>query len=209
MASVRLKAVLPEFQGQLLIRWRAFPLQVIDSTPAPRHIIDQEWPHVASEEPLAAFRPWHTWGYPYSTYLAHEAYGCAFAQDPVRAFDFDFRIRRALYYESRWIQLRNVLIEIAAEAGLDLDRFTDDFDSGCYKAQIMQDCREALRMRDEEGRPMTSPTLVLPNGEVYHNPFATRHVFDPQGKMVILVPPERTGEAALEGYREILRRALG
>ena len=209
MASARLKAIVPEFQEQLIIRWRAFPLEVIDSTPPPRHIIDQEWPHVAQEEPLAAFRPWHTWGYPYSTYLAFEAYNCACAQDPDLAFAFDYRIRHALYYESRWTQLRNTLLEIAAEAGLDIDRFTTDFDSGRYKAQVMRDCREALRMRDEDGRPMTSPTLILPNGEVYHNHFATRHTFNAQGKMVILVPPERTGEAALEGYREMLRRALG
>jgi protein-disulfide isomerase-like protein with CxxC motif len=157
---------------------------------------------------LAEFHAWDTWGYPYSTFVAFEAYNCAFAQDPVRAFDFDYRVRRALYYERRWIQLRNVLVQIAHEAGLELDRFTQDLDSGRYKAQVMEDCREALRMRDEAGHAMTSPTIVLPNREVFHNPFATRHRFDADGKMVVLVPPERTGEAAFEGYRDIIRRAL-
>ena len=38
-----------------------------------------------------------------------------------------------------------------------MKRFTDDFDTGRYKARIMIDCNEALRRRDEEARPMTSP----------------------------------------------------
>lgn len=208
VTSARLNRIQDEFHDQLILHYRAYPLEVIDQTPPPRHIIDQEWPHVAQEEPLAVCRPWDRPGYPSSTYVAFEAYNCAFAQDPWRAFEFDSRLRRALYGESRWIQLRHVLLEIAAEAGLDLARFTRDLDSGRYKAQVMLDCQEALRLRDEEGHAMTSPTLILPNGEVYHNPFTTRHAFNAAGEMVILTPPERTGEAALEGYRMILRRAL-
>lgn len=208
MASARLYRVRGEFQSQITLRWRAFPLEVIDQTPPPRHIIDQEWRHIAQEEPLAVCRPWEAPGYPSSTYVAFEAYNCAYAQDPWLAFEFDYRVRRALYGESRWIQLRHVLRDIAAEAGLDLNRFTRDLDSGRYKGRVMHDCQEALRLRDEAGHAMTSPTLVLPNGEVYHNPFATRHAFNAAGEMVILTPPERTGEAALEGYRLILQRVL-
>ena len=209
MASARLKAIFPEFQDKLTIHWRAYPLDIINGRPAPRHIVDQEWPHVANEEPLCECRPWDNHGYPDSSYLAFEAYDCAFAQDPVKAFDLDWRIRRALYFESRWIHLRNTLLEIAGEAGLEMDRFTEDFDNGRYKGRVMADCREAMRLRDEEGRPMTSPTLVLPNGEFYHNPFATEKTFNENKVMIILKPPEKTGEAALEGYRDILRRALG
>ncbi len=117
-------------------------------------------------------------------------------------------MRRALYHESRWIHLRNTLIEIAGEAGLDVDRFTKDFDNGTYKRRIMEDCREALRMRDEEGRPMTSPTFVLPNGEVYHNPFGAEKAFDENGILRVVKPAGKTGEAALEGYREILLQAV-
>lgn len=210
MASARLKAIFPEFRDKLTLHWRAYPLEVINSHPAPRHIVDQEWPHVMKEEPLAECRPWgcRDYNYPDTSYLAFEAYECAFAQDPARAFDFSHRVRRAFFYESRWMHMRNTLLEIAGEAGLDVDRLAGDFDSGRYKGRVMIDCREALRMRDEEGRPMTSPTLVLPNGEVYHNPFATPHTFNEKKEFVVLKPPERTGEAALEGYREILRRAL-
>ncbi|MFQ5915351.1 MAG: DsbA family protein [Nitrospinota bacterium] len=208
MASARLKANFPEFQDKLTIHWRAYPLDVINGQPLPRDIVDQEWPHVANEEPLAECRPWNNRGYPDSSYLAFEAYECAFAQDPVKAFDFDYRIRRAFFFESRWIHLRNTLLEIAEEAGLEMKRFTEDFDNGRYKARVMIDCREALRMRDEDGRPMTSPTLVLPDGEFYHNPFATEKTFNEYKVMIVLKPPEKTGEAAIEGYRDILRRAL-
>ena len=55
---------------------------------------------------------------------------------------------------------------------------------------------------------MTSPTLILPNGEFYYNPFATEKTFNEDKVMIILKQPEKTGEEALEGYREILRRAL-
>ncbi len=127
----------------------------------------------------------------------------------MRAFDFDYLVRRAFFYESRWIHIRHTLLEIIQEAGLDVDRFMEDFDAGRYKARIMIDCREALRLRDEEDRPMTSPTLILPNGEVHYNPFATHKTFDKNGVLKVLEPAERTGEAALEGYREILRRAVG
>jgi hypothetical protein len=212
MASARLQAILPEFQEKLTIHWRAYPLEVINGRPGPRFIVDQEWPQVMEEEPLAECRPWSDENYPGSTYLAFEAYECAFIQDPVKAFDFAHRVCRAFFYESRWIHMRNTLLEIAEEAGLDVGRFTEDFDNGLYKGRVMADCNEALRMRDEDGRPMTSPTLVLPNGERFYNPFATDKTFEKnaEGKleMRILKPAEKTGEAALEGYREILRKVF-
>lgn len=208
MASARLKAIFPEFKDRLTIHWRAFPLDVINGRPLPRHIVAQEWPHVANEEPLCAFRPWNNTGYPDTSILAFEIYDCAYAQDPVKAFDLDYRIRRAFYYESRWIHLRNTLLEISGEAGLEMDRLTEDFDTGRYKARVMIDCKEALRKRDEEDKPMTSPTLILPNGEFYYNSFATEKTFNEDKVMIVLKQPEKTGEEALEGYREILRRAL-
>ncbi len=209
MASARLKAIFPEFQDKLTIHWRAFPLDVINGRPLPRHIVDQEWPHIVNEEPLCDFRPWNNVGYPDTSILAYEIYDCAYAQDPVKAFDLDYRIRRGFYYESRWIHLRNTLLDIAGEAGLDMDRLTEDFDTGRYKARVMLDCNEALRKRDEEGKSMTSPTLILPNGEFYYNPYATEKTFNEDKVMIVLNPPEKTGEEALEGYREILRRGLG
>ena len=208
MASARLKAIFPEYHDKLTIHYRAFPLDVINGAPLPRFIVEQEWPHVANEEPLCEFRPWNNRGYPDSSLMAFEAYECGYAQDPVKAFDLDYRIRRAFYFESRWVHLRNILLEIAEEAGLDMKRFTDDFDTGRHKARIMIDCNEALRRRDEEDRPMTSPTLVLPNDEFYYNPFATEKIFNENKVMIVTKAAEKTGEAALEGYRKILDRAL-
>ena len=98
------------------------------------------------------------------------------------------------------------IAEIAERLGLAED---DILPFGRYKGRVTADYREAMRLRDEEARPMTSPTLVLPNGEFYHNPFATEKTFNENKVMIILKPPEKTGEAALEGYRDILRRALG
>ena len=127
---------------------------------------------------------------------------------PGKAFDLDYRIRRAFYYESRWIHLRNTLLEIAGEAGLEMDRLTEDFDTGRYKARVMIDCNEALRKRDEEDKPMTSPTLILPNGEFYYNPFSTEKTFNEDKVMIVLKQPEKTGRRLWRGTGRILRRAL-
>ncbi len=208
MASARLRAIFPEYQDRLSIRYRAFPLDVINGRPVPRFIVDQEWPWVANEEPLCLFRPWSNQGYPDSSLLTFEAYECAYAQDHTKAFDLDYRIRRAFFFESRWIHLRNTLLEVAKESDLDMARFTDDFDTGRYKARIMIDCNEALRKRDEENFPMTSPTLILNNGEFYCNPFASEKFFNESKVMIITKSSEKTGELALDGYREILDRAL-
>ena len=55
---------------------------------------------------MCEFRPWNNRGYPDSSLMAFEAYECGYAQDPVKAFDLDYRIRRAFYFESRWVHLR-------------------------------------------------------------------------------------------------------
>ena len=59
----------------------------------------------------------------------------------------------------------------------------------------MDDYREAMRLRDEEGMPMTSPTLIFP-GEAVFNPYE-------DGQAHRSAPPAY-GEAVYAGYREIL-----
>ncbi len=197
---------MPGFEGKLLLRWRAFPLEVINDRPAPRHIVDQEWPLVAVQEPLAPCRGWPHDAYLRSTMPAFQAYASAYAQDPERARAYDLRLRRGFFYEGRRVDEVLVLVEIAAEAGLDPARVRADLESGKYEKAVMDDYREAMRLRDAEGLPMTSPTLILPGGEVLHNPYASEKTIE-DGRLTEVHAPPAYGEAVYAGFREILSRA--
>lgn len=208
MAAARLDAVMPEFEGRLILKWRAFPLEIINGRPAPRHIVDQEWPLVAVQEPLCPCRPFPHEEFLRTTLPAFEAYAAAFGQDPARARRFDLGIRRAFFSEGRRIDEPEVLLAIAAGAGLDPGPIRADLEASRRRGQVMEDHRESMRLRDERGLPMTSPTLILPSGEAVHNPFASPKRIE-KGKLVEVLPPPCCGEAVYEGFRRILRRAAG
>ena len=206
MAAARLDKVMPEFEGRLNLKWRAFPLEIINDRPAPRHIVDQEWPLIAVQEPLSPCRSWPHDEYLRTTLRAYQAYASAYAQDPEKARVYDLNIRRGFFYEGRRVDEDVVLCEMAEEAGLDASRVRADLESGAYEAGVMDDYREAMRLRDEEDMPMTSPTLILPGGEAVFNPYASDKTIE-GGKLTEVHAPPAYGEAVYEGYREILARA--
>ncbi len=190
----------------VLLRWRAFPLEYINNRPAPRHIVDQEWPLVAVQEPLCPCKAWPHEEYLRTTLLAFEAYESAWRQDPEKARRFDLNIRRAFFWEGRRIDEVEVLCEVAAESGLDAALLRADLEARKYEEAVKADFTESMRLRDEDGRDMTSPTLFLPSGEVIHNPYASEiKIVD--GKITEVHPPPAYGEEVYEGFREILRRA--
>ncbi len=168
--------------------------------------MDQEWPLVAVQEPLCPCRAWPHEEYLASTLPAFEAYVSAYAQDPEKAQAFDLKIRRAFFYEGRRINEEEVLCALAADSGLDPGPIGEDLRAGRHRERTMEDYREAMRLRDEEGLPMTSPTLFLPSGEVIHNPYASEKRFE-NGRLAEVNPPPCYGEAVLEGFRGILKKA--
>ncbi len=207
MAAARLDRVMSDLDQNLHLRWRAFPLEVINKRPAPRHIVDQEWPLVAVQEPLAPCKRW-----PHETYLgttmrAFQAYASAYAQEPEKARVYDLKLRRAFFYEGRRVDEDSVLCEIAQEAGLDASGVGTDLASGAYERAVMADYHEAMRLRDEEGLPMTSPTLILPDGEVVHNPYASDKTIE-DGKLTEVHAPPAYGEEVYAGFRDILSKAV-
>ena len=206
MAAARLDKVMPEFREKLHLKWRAFPLEVINDRPAPRHIVDQEWPLIAVQEPLSPCRSWPHEEYLRTTILAFQAYASAYAQDPEKARVYDLKIRRGFFYEGRRVDEDAVLCEMAEEAGLDASRVRADLESSAYAKGVMDDYREAMRLRDEEGMSMTSPTLILPDGEAVFNPYASDKTIE-GGNLTEVHAPPAYGEAVYTGYREILARA--
>lgn len=199
---------MPGFEDRLTVRWRAFPLEIINGRPAPRHIVDQEWPLVAVQEPLCPCRPFPHEEFLRTTLPAFEAYESAFAQDPAGARRFDLALRRGFFFEGRRIDEPEVVLAIAAEAGLDPAPIRADLEASARRERVMEDYRESMRLRDERGLPMTSPTFILPSGEAVHNPYASPKRIE-GGKLVEVLPPPCCGEAVYEGFRQILRRAVG
>jgi len=189
------------------LRYRAYPLEHINQRPAPRHIVDQEWPLVAVQEPLCRCKGWPHEEYLRTTLLAFEAYESAFRQDPEKARVFDLGLRRAFFWEGRRIDDPEVICEIAGESGLDPASMRKDLEARTYEETVVADYKEAMRLRDEEGVPMTSPTLFLESGEVIHNPYASEKKIE-NGKITEVHPPPAYGEAVYEGFRDILKRAL-
>ena len=208
MAAARLDKVMPEFRDKLHLKWRAFPLEIINDRPAPRHIVDQEWPLIAVQEPLSPCRSWPHEEYLRTTLRAYQAYASAYAQDPEKARVYDLNIRRGFFYEGRRVDEDAVLCEMADEAGLDASKVRADLESGAYEGGVMDDYREAMRLRDEEDMPMTSPTLIFPSGEAVFNPYASDKTIE-GGKLTEVHAPPAYGEAVYAGYREILARAAG
>lgn len=208
MAAARLDKVMPEFWDKLQLKWRAFPLEIINDRPAPRYIVDQEWPLIAVQEPLSPCRSWPHEEYLRTTLRAYQAYASAYAQDPEKARVYDLGIRRGFFYEGRRVDEDAVLCEMAEEAGLDASKVRADLEAGVYEEGVMDDYREAMRLRDEEDMPMTSPTLIFPSGEAVFNPYASDKTIE-GGKLTEVHAPPAYGEAVYEGYREILARAAG
>jgi hypothetical protein len=182
-------------------------LEYINERPAPRHIVDQEWPLIAVQEPLCPCKGWPHEEYLRTTLPAFEAYESAYRQGPEKARVFDLNVRKAFFYEGRRIDEVDVLCEIASESGLDPAPIRSELDERKHKETVVADYQEALRRRDEDGLPMTSPTLFLPSGEVVHNPYASEKKIE-NGKITEVYPPPAYGEAVYEGFREILTRAL-
>jgi hypothetical protein len=55
IAAVRLRKVMPEYEGRVRMRVRPFPLEFVGSGSAPRDILEQEWWLAAIQEPAAEF----------------------------------------------------------------------------------------------------------------------------------------------------------
>lgn len=206
MAAARLDKVMPEFEGRLHLKWRAFPLEVINDRPAPRYIVDQEWPLIAVQEPLSPCRSWPNEEYLRTTIPAFQAYASAYSQDPEKARVYDLNIRRGFFYDGRRVDEGEVLCGMAEEAGLDASKVRADLEAGAHEEGVMDDYREAMRLRDEEDMPMTSPTLIFPSGEAVFNPYASDKTIE-DGKLTEVHAPPAYGEAVYAGYREILARA--
>ncbi|HEX6122291.1 MAG TPA: DsbA family protein [Ktedonobacterales bacterium] len=207
MQAVRLHNVLPEYQGRVRLRIRPFPLEVARNEPASREILEQEWWLAALQEPAAQFAPYQGDDWPTTTLPAFEAVWCASQQEEEIAHALDLRIRRAFFAESRNIGRPEVLLELAQElagevAGLDLARFTRDFDGGAAREAVLEECR----IGQEQYRVRGTPTLMLADGTKLRSPIAFPVMREHRVVAVGKLPC--CGDGCLDATRALFERAL-
>ena len=204
LTAWRLRQLAPEFVGRVRLVWASLPLEVVNQEATPKDVIEAELPILRDAAPALPLRSWDApaWQWPVTVLPAFEAVKCAEAQGDDTALEYSWRVRHAFLAESRCIALRHVLLDLAAEAGLDVARFTDDFDHGRFRDRVMAESRTGW----EELKVAGSPTLVLPNGSHYPGPGVPR--LEMQGARVLSVqPPECPAGDCLGLLRSILERA--
>jgi len=198
--AVRLNAVRPAYAGRVRLRTRPFPLE-IGGDPAPRDILDQEWWLAALQEPLAEFAPYQGDDWPTTTLPAFEAAWAAVQQGEAAGHDYDLRVRRAFFAQGRNIGRHAVLLEVAREAALDLDRFGHDFAGEEARATVLAERQLGQQRYGVQG----TPTPMLVDGTTLQAPLA-----EPRMRNRKIVGIDRLpcyGDACLDATRALFERA--
>lgn len=201
VAAVRLHKIIPEYQGRVRLVERAFPLEVYGGGPPDRRELELEIWLAALQEPEAVFKPFGD-HWPTTTLPAFEAAWCAFQQGEAAGHEFDLRIRRAFFAEGRNIGQREVMLDLAREASLDMDDFTRHFNSGEARAAILEEGRLGKERYGVRG----TPTIMLDDGTKLRHPMAYAKIRD--GKILSVGKLPCCGEDCYEATRELFERAL-
>jgi predicted DsbA family dithiol-disulfide isomerase len=199
---VRLHQVLPEYRDRVRLCIRAVPLEVAGGEAAPRDILEQEWWLAALQELQAKFAPYQGDDWPTTTLPAFDAVWCAAQQGEEMAHEYDLRVRRAFFGESRNIGRREVLLAVAAEAGQEMTGFTQMFDSGVARAAVLEECRLGREQYGVRG----TPTLMLENGSKLRSPIAFPVMQQRRIMRVQKLPC--CGESCIAATRELFEQAL-
>jgi predicted DsbA family dithiol-disulfide isomerase len=152
---------------------RAFPLELLNSRPTPKLVLDAEVPVVGAVIPDFEMRTWtgpdHE--YPVSTLLALEAVRAAKEQGLAASTALDVALREALFSDGRCITMRHVVLDVASRVEeVDVAALTAALDSGRFRAAVIDDWH-AIEGAGVQG----SPHLFLPDGTNVHNPGITLH----------------------------------
>ena len=152
--------------GQLHLDHRTFALELFNG-PHPRPGTDTEAVGLGQIEPDAGFRVWTApdWTYPNTVLLAHEAVHAAKEQGLGASERLDRALRRAFWVDNRPIAHRSVIVDIAAEAGLDADAIAAALDDGRSRRAIAAD--HAIAQSDAVNG---SPHFFFADGTDAHNP---------------------------------------
>ncbi len=198
---MRLEKIYPEYLGRVVLRQRAFPLEIFGGEAPPRDILEQEWWLAAIQEPNAPFKPFQG-EWPATTLPAFQAAWCVSQIAPGQVHDFDLRIRRAFFAESRNIGARETMLELAGEAGIDTAAFTRLYDSDETRDAVIAEGKLGKERFGVRG----TPTLMLADGTRLRHPMAFPHL---RGRKIASVDPLPChGEGCLDATRRLFDEAL-
>ncbi|MGH8990455.1 MAG: DsbA family oxidoreductase [Acidimicrobiia bacterium] len=160
-------------EGAVTLDHRAFPLELLNSRPTPRAIVDAEVPVVGALAPDFGFSLWtrDPAAYPSTVLLALEAVQAAKEQSLAASDRLDLALRRALFAESSHVGMRHAVLEVAtAVPEVDTAALEVALDSGRGRRAVIDQWR-AIPDAGVQG----SPHLFLPDGSDVANPGVTMH----------------------------------
>ncbi len=109
----------------------------------------------ALEEESISFRPWDpSQPYPTSSLPALRAVRCAQLQGEEEFQRLHIALFKAFFEDSRNIADREVLLSLAEDVGLDVERFTSDFDQGLQESKVLAEYQDAKREYEGWGVPL-------------------------------------------------------
>lgn len=198
---MRLHKIAPEYEGRVRLVEKAFPLEVYGGGPPDRTELELEIWLAALQEPDAVFKPFGD-EWPTTTLPAFEAAWCASRQGEQIGRDFDLRIRQAFFAEGRNIGERSVMLDLAREAGLDMEHFTRHFNDGSALAAVL----EEGKLGKEKFGVRGTPTVMLGDGTKLRHKMAYPRIQD--GKILSVGKLPCFGEGCYEATRELFENAL-
>ena len=109
----------------------------------------------ASFEEEGYFWPWdESQPYPSSSMPAQVASKCALRQGKEAFERFHAAVFEALFEDCRDISNREVLVSLAGDVGLAVDRFRADFDSGTHEEEVLVEHEEGRSQYEGWGVPL-------------------------------------------------------
>ncbi len=180
---------------------RFFPLEVYGGGPPDREELELEIWLAALQESEAVFKPFSD-DWPTTTLPAFEAAWCAFQQGESIGREFDLRIRRAFFAEGRNIGKREVMLDLAREAGLDMNHFTRFFNTGEARTAVL----EEGKLGKEKFAVRGTPTVMLSDGTKLKHPIAYAKI--QAGKIQSVGRLSCSGEGCYDATRGLFEKAL-
>ncbi|MFE4973797.1 DsbA family protein [Kitasatospora sp. NPDC056651] len=174
LALHTLHAVARERGSEVVVDHRVFPLELFNSEPTPKPIIDAETVAIGAMVPELGWRMWPgpDWRYPVTTLPAMEAVQAAKAAavGGLPASDqLDAALRLAFYGGGRCISVTSEILAVAAECPLvDEAELAGALERGTARPAIHRDLAVARGPRVQG-----SPHLFTAAGADVHNPGAT------------------------------------
>jgi predicted DsbA family dithiol-disulfide isomerase len=156
IAAVRLQCLEQEYGNKISISWRTYPLVVreIPNRFISSHSVESRR-RAALEEDKISFSPWNLdEPYPASSMPALRAAKCAQLQGGEAFRRFHITVFKAFFEEGMNISEREVLISLAKNAGLDIERFNSDFSSKSLEEEILAEYEDARAEYEGWGVPI-------------------------------------------------------